>query len=87
MSCKHSIYFCNRFVHRSTALSEWEQNSRCNKERAEAEIKASIDLRGAVALSIAQVNCFLGPESVVPCCVGEWQPHLCICLGAAAFVV
>ncbi|NWZ97575.1 TEKT2 protein, partial [Nesospiza acunhae] len=40
----------------TTALSEWELNSRCNKERAEAEIRASVDLRGAITLAIAQTN-------------------------------
>ncbi|NXU69494.1 TEKT2 protein, partial [Horornis vulcanius] len=45
-----------RIPNGSTALSEWEQNSRCNKERADAEIKGSVDLRGAVTLSIAQTN-------------------------------
>lgn len=29
-------------------------------------MKASVDLRGAITLSIAQVNCSLGRESVVP---------------------
>ncbi|NXO20277.1 TEKT2 protein, partial [Cisticola juncidis] len=45
-----------RIPYGTTALSEWEQNSRCNKENAEREIKASIDLRGAIILSIAQTN-------------------------------
>uniref|UniRef100_A0A8C4XPV0 Tektin n=1 Tax=Falco tinnunculus TaxID=100819 RepID=A0A8C4XPV0_FALTI len=40
----------------STALDEWEQNSRCNKERAEAEMKASTELREATVLAIAQTN-------------------------------
>uniref|UniRef100_A0A8B9N5W7 Tektin n=1 Tax=Accipiter nisus TaxID=211598 RepID=A0A8B9N5W7_9AVES len=38
----------------STALDEWEQNSQCNKERAEAEMKASTELREAIVLAIAQ---------------------------------
>ncbi|XP_059724488.1 tektin-2 isoform X2 [Haemorhous mexicanus] len=38
----------------TTALQEWELNSRRNKERAEAELKASVDLRGAITLTIAQ---------------------------------
>ncbi|NWS52794.1 TEKT2 protein, partial [Chunga burmeisteri] len=40
----------------STALDEWEQNSQDNKERAEAEMKASAELRGATVLAIAQTN-------------------------------
>ncbi|NXD01450.1 TEKT2 protein, partial [Certhia familiaris] len=43
----------------STELSEWELISQRNKERAEAEMKASVDLRGTITLSIAQVNCSL----------------------------
>ncbi|XP_069658988.1 tektin-2 isoform X4 [Haliaeetus albicilla] len=38
----------------STAPDEWEQNSQCNKERAEAEMKASTELREATVLAIAQ---------------------------------
>ncbi|KFV18007.1 Tektin-2, partial [Tauraco erythrolophus] len=40
----------------STALAEWEQKSRCNKEHAEAEIKTSTKLREAAVLAIAQTN-------------------------------
>ncbi|NWW04670.1 TEKT2 protein, partial [Oreocharis arfaki] len=40
----------------TTALREWELNSQCNKDRAEAEMRASVDLRGAITLSIAQTN-------------------------------
>ncbi|NXC18237.1 TEKT2 protein, partial [Corythaeola cristata] len=40
----------------STGLAEWEQKSRCNKERAEAEIKTSSKLREATLLAIAQTN-------------------------------
>ncbi|NXJ88797.1 TEKT2 protein, partial [Corythaixoides concolor] len=40
----------------STALAEWEQKSRCNKERAEAEIKTSTKLREATLLAIAQTD-------------------------------
>ncbi|NWV65899.1 TEKT2 protein, partial [Malurus elegans] len=40
----------------ATALREWELNSQCNKDRAEAELKASVDLRGAITLTIAQTN-------------------------------
>ncbi|XP_075378211.1 tektin-2 isoform X2 [Mycteria americana] len=38
----------------STALDEWEQNSQRNKEHAEAEMKASAELREATLLAIAQ---------------------------------
>uniref|UniRef100_A0A8C9NKP5 Tektin n=1 Tax=Serinus canaria TaxID=9135 RepID=A0A8C9NKP5_SERCA len=38
----------------TTALQEWELNSRRNKERADTELKASVDLRGAITLTIAQ---------------------------------
>ncbi|NXL57280.1 TEKT2 protein, partial [Chordeiles acutipennis] len=41
---------------RTTALDEWEQNSQGNKELAEAEIKASTELREATLLTIAQTN-------------------------------
>ncbi|XP_050839228.1 tektin-2 isoform X3 [Serinus canaria] len=40
----------------TTALQEWELNSRRNKERADTELKASVDLRGAITLTIAQTN-------------------------------
>ncbi|NXS91817.1 TEKT2 protein, partial [Jacana jacana] len=40
----------------SVAPDEWEQYSQCNKERAEAEMKASILLREATLLAIAQMN-------------------------------
>ncbi|KAM6235687.1 tektin-2 isoform 3-T3 [Spheniscus humboldti] len=40
----------------STALDEWEQNSQHNKEHAEAEMKASTELREATVLAIAQTN-------------------------------
>ncbi|XP_054658440.1 tektin-2 isoform X2 [Grus americana] len=39
----------------STALDEWEQNSQRNKEHAEAEMKASTELREATVLAIAQM--------------------------------
>ncbi|NXW41163.1 TEKT2 protein, partial [Nyctiprogne leucopyga] len=45
-----------RVPDRSTTLGEWEQNSQSNKERAEAEIKASTALREATMLTIAQTN-------------------------------
>ncbi|NWS73769.1 TEKT2 protein, partial [Crotophaga sulcirostris] len=40
----------------STTLDEWEQNNQCNKERAEAAMKASMELREAILLTIAQTN-------------------------------
>ncbi|NXX81683.1 TEKT2 protein, partial [Urocolius indicus] len=40
----------------STTLAEWEQHSQCNKEHAEAEMKASSQLREATVLAIAQTN-------------------------------
>ncbi|NXW56871.1 TEKT2 protein, partial [Eurystomus gularis] len=40
----------------TAALDEWEQNSRCNKEHAEEEMKASARLREAAVLAIAQTN-------------------------------
>ncbi|KAM6115928.1 LOW QUALITY PROTEIN: tektin-2 [Phoenicopterus ruber ruber] len=40
----------------STVLDEWEQHSRLNKEHAEADMKASAELREATALAIAQTN-------------------------------
>ncbi|XP_010151595.1 PREDICTED: tektin-2 [Eurypyga helias] len=40
----------------STTLDEWEQNSQCNKEHAEAEVRASTELREAAVLAIAQTN-------------------------------
>ncbi|XP_074419471.1 tektin-2 isoform X1 [Larus michahellis] len=40
----------------STAPDEWERNSQCNKEHAEAEMKASTELREAALLTIAQTN-------------------------------
>ncbi|NWV43525.1 TEKT2 protein, partial [Grantiella picta] len=38
------------------ALREWELNNQCIKDRAEAEMRASVDLRGAITLTIAQTN-------------------------------
>ncbi|KAM4657075.1 LOW QUALITY PROTEIN: tektin-2 [Amazona ochrocephala] len=40
----------------STTVDEWEQNSQSNKERAEAEMKTSAELREATVLAIAQTN-------------------------------
>ncbi|NXJ68136.1 TEKT2 protein, partial [Rostratula benghalensis] len=40
----------------SIACDEWERYSQCNKERAEAEMKASTLLREATLLAIAQTN-------------------------------
>ncbi|NXX47893.1 TEKT2 protein, partial [Tricholaema leucomelas] len=40
----------------STTLDEWERHSQDNKEHAEAEMKASIQLREAAVLTIAQTN-------------------------------
>ncbi|NWI97471.1 TEKT2 protein, partial [Pitta sordida] len=45
-----------RIPNGTTALREWEENSQRNKDRAEAEMKASVDLRGAILLTIAQTN-------------------------------
>ncbi|NXI47987.1 TEKT2 protein, partial [Galbula dea] len=41
---------------RSTALEEWEHNSQYNKENAEAEMKASAELREAALLLMAQTD-------------------------------
>ncbi|NXP03013.1 TEKT2 protein, partial [Thinocorus orbignyianus] len=40
----------------SVTVDEWERYSQCNKERAEAEMKASTLLREATQLTIAQTN-------------------------------
>ncbi|XP_061305705.1 tektin-2 [Pezoporus flaviventris] len=40
----------------STTVDEWEQNSQSNKQRAEAELKTSAELREATVLAIAQTN-------------------------------
>ncbi|KAG8588439.1 hypothetical protein GDO81_005975 [Engystomops pustulosus] len=45
-----------RVPHGSTTPQEWEQFSRYNKERADAEVRASAQLREAIALTIAQTN-------------------------------
>ncbi|KAM9320806.1 tektin-2 [Gastrophryne carolinensis] len=45
-----------RVPHGSTSPQEWEQFSRYNKERAEAEVRASAQLREAIAMTIAQTN-------------------------------
>ncbi|NXF31227.1 TEKT2 protein, partial [Nyctibius bracteatus] len=45
-----------RVPDRPTAPHQWEQNSQCNKECAEAEMKASAGLREATMLTIAQTN-------------------------------
>ncbi|NXU93141.1 TEKT2 protein, partial [Xiphorhynchus elegans] len=45
-----------RVPYGTTALREWEQNSQFNKDHAEAEMKASVELRGAIMLTIAQTN-------------------------------
>ncbi|MEE6484282.1 hypothetical protein FKM82_013825 [Ascaphus truei] len=41
---------------RSSTPQEWEQYSRYNKERAEAEMRASTQLREAIAMTIAQTS-------------------------------
>lgn len=40
----------------STTLQQWDDFSRFNKNQAEAEMKAAIELREAIALTIAQTN-------------------------------
>lgn len=40
----------------STTLREWDDFTRFNKNRADAEMKAGIELREAIALAIAQTN-------------------------------
>lgn len=40
----------------STTLQQWDEFSRFNKDRADAEMKAAIELREAIALTIAQTN-------------------------------
>ncbi|XP_005298433.1 tektin-2 [Chrysemys picta bellii] len=40
----------------STTPEQWDQYSQYNKDRAEAEMKASTELREAIALTIAQTN-------------------------------
>nr|WQM43607.1 tektin 2 [Eurycea tynerensis] len=40
----------------STTLDQWDQFSRYNKDRADAEMKASTLLREAIAITIAQTN-------------------------------
>ncbi|XP_032936720.1 tektin-2 [Catharus ustulatus] len=53
-----------RIPYGTTALREWEQYTQCNKERADAEMKASVDLRGAITLTIAQTNNELDAQRV-----------------------
>ncbi|NWR74585.1 TEKT2 protein, partial [Centropus unirufus] len=45
-----------RIPNGTTTLDQWDQNNRCNKERAEAELKASTLLREATLVTIAQTN-------------------------------
>ncbi|KAM8796168.1 tektin-2 [Eudromia elegans] len=45
-----------RIPDRSTSLQEWDDYSQRNKDHAEAEMKASDELREAIALTIAQTN-------------------------------
>lgn len=40
----------------SSSLQEWDEVSRFNKNRAEAEMKEATDLREAIALTIAKVT-------------------------------
>nr|XP_025960395.1 tektin-2 [Dromaius novaehollandiae] len=40
----------------SASLQEWDDYSQCNKDHAEAAMKASNELREAIALTIAQTN-------------------------------
>ncbi|NWX93539.1 TEKT2 protein, partial [Nothoprocta pentlandii] len=49
----------------STSLQEWDDYSQRNKDRAEAEMKASNELREAIALTIAQTNNELEAQRVV----------------------
>ncbi|KAM4795990.1 tektin-2 [Rhinophrynus dorsalis] len=53
-----------RVPHGSTTPQEWEQFSRYNKERADAEIRASMQLREAIAMTIAQTNNELDAQRV-----------------------
>lgn len=48
----------------STTLQQWDEFTRFNKNRAEAEMKASIELREAIALAIAQTNNELDAQRV-----------------------
>ncbi|XP_021016341.1 tektin-2 [Mus caroli] len=48
----------------STTLQEWDEFTRFNKNRAEAEMKAAIELREAIALAIAQTNNELDAQRV-----------------------
>lgn len=45
-----------RVAHGTTSLQEWEQFSRYNKDRADAELQASAELREAISMTIAQTN-------------------------------
>ena len=39
----------------STTLQQWDDFSQFNKNRAEAEMKGAVELREAIALTIAEV--------------------------------
>ncbi|NXA50139.1 TEKT2 protein, partial [Nothocercus julius] len=49
----------------SSSLQEWDDYSQRNKDRAEAEMKASNELREAIALTIAQTNNELEAQRVL----------------------
>lgn len=53
----------------STALQEWDEFSRFNKNRAEAEMKEAADLREAIALTIAEVTGH-SPDPALPWLMG-----------------
>ncbi|XP_006886506.1 PREDICTED: tektin-2 [Elephantulus edwardii] len=45
-----------RIPDNSSTLQQWDEFSQCNKNRAEAEMKAASDLRETIALTIAETN-------------------------------
>ncbi|NXU16455.1 TEKT2 protein, partial [Pardalotus punctatus] len=52
----------------TTALCEWELNNQCIKGRAEAEMRVSVDLQGAITLTIAKTNNELNTQHIATEC-------------------
>lgn len=52
-------------THSSSSLQQWDDFSQFNKDRAEAEMKGAVELREAIALTIAEVTGH-SPHPVLP---------------------
>ena len=63
----------------SSTLQQWDEFSRFNKNRAEAEMKEAAELREAIALTIAEVADH-SPDPAPPWLMGGPSVHSCLSL-------